>query len=263
MSRPFTSVWEPADDLAPFDGQVRTYVIASTPRSGSHYLAYLLHDTGVLGYPLEYLNAAEAKGWAQRLSGETPADVMRGIIAHRTSPSGWFGVKSHYRQFQAAVETGAVAALGEPRFIRIIREDVIAQAVSLAIAMQTKSWISGMEATGVPVYDVDRIWKMESLIRQEAAGWDEYLSDRKPITLIYEQLCADPDGGVTRVADELGIDLPKRSGFSSKALRQGDETNRRFAETYRTDPRRLALADACSPSPKPSVTTPSVARGQP
>lgn len=243
MPRPFKSLWDPDEDLAPYlGGEVKTYVIASSPRSGSHYLAYLLHDAGVFGYPLEYLNPAEVKGWLERASVERPEDVLKAIIAHRTSAQGWFGLKAHHYQFKAA-SAGAIAALGTPSFIRIVRQDRVAQAVSLAIAVQTKSWISGMEATATASYDFQRIRKMAQIIDEETAGWDAHLAAADPLVVVYEEMCEDPDATVRAVAQHLGVTLPRQSGFAARSERQADDINATFKARYLDDLARLAEVD--------------------
>jgi LPS sulfotransferase NodH len=49
-----------AYDFPDFSGAFRNYLIASTPRCGSHYLGHLLRATGRLGSPLEFFPEAES-----------------------------------------------------------------------------------------------------------------------------------------------------------------------------------------------------------
>jgi LPS sulfotransferase NodH len=91
-----------AYDLAPYDGWPATYLIASTPRSGSHYLGHLLFETGLFGSPLEYLHPAHLATWQDRLGTRDVASTLRALFRRRTSASGWFGIKAHWSHFNAA-----------------------------------------------------------------------------------------------------------------------------------------------------------------
>ena len=86
-------------DFPRVNSKPAVYLIASTPRSGSHYISHLLFATKYLGAPLEYLSAANFRRWSQIAGSEDPARVLEEIMARRTSPNGWFGVQTHWYQF--------------------------------------------------------------------------------------------------------------------------------------------------------------------
>ena len=56
-----------AFDLSPAQVPGRTYVVASTPRTGSTLLCRLLWDLGCAGAPKEYLNPMQMRDWEVRL----------------------------------------------------------------------------------------------------------------------------------------------------------------------------------------------------
>lgn len=73
----------------------QSYIIASSARSGSTYLARLLAQTGLLGAPSEVFNSAtnEMQTLMARFRAYSHADYVAKLIANRTSRNGVFGMK--------------------------------------------------------------------------------------------------------------------------------------------------------------------------
>jgi LPS sulfotransferase NodH len=92
--------WNPFDsecDLPRYVGRpAHQYLIASSQRSGSYLLSYLLRETGQLGFPLEYLHPEHAPMWRQRFGVSSMNEVILNLFERRTSPNGWFGIKAHW-----------------------------------------------------------------------------------------------------------------------------------------------------------------------
>ena len=182
-------------DLAPFEGRPAVYGVASSPRTGSHYLGHLFRACGDMGAPLEYLHPRHLPAWGERLGTAGGGATLEALFRRRTSPSGWFGFKAHRAQFAAAADDpGVRAALGRPRWIRIVREDVLAQAISLVIAKQSMSPISFRPATGAPAYDRSAIAAALARVIDDAAGWDDFFAREggTPPRIPYEALVAEP-----------------------------------------------------------------------
>jgi len=138
-------------DHPPFEGTPRLYLIASTPRSGSHFLGHQLLQTGALGSPLEYFHKPHLERWAAEFGTTDFPSTMARLYARRTSPSGWFGAKAHWTQFiPIAQRPNLLSFLGIQTYIEIVRRDRIAQAISFVIAQQTKAWISFHDQQGEP-----------------------------------------------------------------------------------------------------------------
>ncbi|MBT0994142.1 hypothetical protein KIN34_07570 [Cellulomonas sp. DKR-3] len=221
-------------DHPPFVGTPRTYLIASVPRSGSHMLGHLLHATGVLGSPLEYLQLKNLTAWQRRLGTADAASTLRGIMARRTSPSGWFGVKSHWRQLAPVLADPALTDVLDVReWVRITRTDTVAQAVSLLIASQTNAWISFQDATREPTYDFDAIAERVRLLQEEDAGWDAFFASRDldPLVVVYEDLIADPAAAVAAVCTRLDVPVPEHLPEAGTA-RQATDLNERWRERF-------------------------------
>jgi len=62
---PYPEQFSPAMDRPPFYGRPRWYLIASTPRCGSHFLGHALIESGHFGVPLEYLHRGNLDHWRQ------------------------------------------------------------------------------------------------------------------------------------------------------------------------------------------------------
>ena len=90
------------------------------------------------------------------------------------------------------------------------RQDRLAQAISLARAMQTNAWSSFAAATHEPVYDATLISRCLHKIDLQVSGWTDWLAERQiePLTVDYDELVAQPDDIVDRVRAFCGIAGP-------------------------------------------------------
>jgi len=217
-------------DLPLFEGTPRTWVMASTGRSGSHYLGHLLTETGALGAPLEYLHPQHIERWQRRLGVDDLEGVLAYLHAHRTSPSGWFGIKAHWRnQFVRFVkDPDLLRELAVERYVSIRRRDRVAQAISMVMARQTRAWISFHTAKAEPQYDADAIRKAITGLDREVETWDAFFADHgvTPLIVEYEDLQTDPDGTVDRVLS--WFDVERRTDAQPHAqqpARQANELN--------------------------------------
>ncbi|MCE8015495.1 Stf0 sulfotransferase [Halomonas sp. MCCC 1A17488] len=139
----------------------KVLVIASTGRSGSHMLGHALHATNRFGFPLEYANPLNLQEWQRRLKIDDFQEVMEEIKQRRTSPNGVFGIKLHYPHIKQFGGFGnVVKCFPDAYYILLSRKDLLKQAVSLSIAIQTGVWISGQQAVSDdPQYDFGHIDK--------------------------------------------------------------------------------------------------------
>lgn len=194
------------------DGALKTYVICSTPRSGSTLLARALWDSGVAGAPKEYFNYIHRDDFVERWGPmDTPAYVD-GLLRHRTSPNGVFGLKAHFNQWQQDVLAHGLdpdELFPDLHCLFITRGDRLRQAISLAKAMETGQWnIQGEGEVRAARYDFDAIGRYRGAIEQEERMWHKWFerTGRAPVTVTYEELSGDYEATVRRVLDGLGID---------------------------------------------------------
>jgi LPS sulfotransferase NodH len=243
MSAPAEHVeWDqfgPLYDFPKSAGRPQTYLIASTGRSGSHFLGHLLFATRVLGAPLEYLHPEHYKKW-RSLSDKTDfPDVLDYIFSRRTSPSHWFGMKAHWPQFaHIAEDSEALKRLNFNKYLRIVRKDTVAQAVSLVIAGQSKSWISFQPTQNEVRYNFKAIKRACEKIEQQNRSWDRFFADQNihPRTIFYETLVENPAAEILKIAADFGISpAPEIAASSPRPRRQSTEINQHWIDRFKRD----------------------------
>ena len=222
----------------------KSYIVASSYRCGSTYFCWLLWKTGVLGAPSESLNSAtnELRVMMTRLKAYSPADYIAKLLACRTSRNGIFGMKVHFPHFETflAEYPELLDVLSPLTYIYIDRLDKVAQAVSMAKALQTNQWSSRWEKGPAPAlqYDRDLIAKCMAEVQLQDAGWLQWLEANKiaPHTVIYEDLAADPEATVRGIVDLFGVanDEPSQVHVPP-AKKQGDDTNQEWIARYREE----------------------------
>jgi trehalose 2-sulfotransferase len=239
-----------------------TYVIASTPRSGSSLLAAGLVATGVAGRPEEYFTPDHIGSYKEDLKLPTNcswAEYLAKVMAFAATENGVRGVKIHWRHVVSLARSlgfrgdpGVVLEALFPAavFVNIVRADRRAQAISLFRAEATGEWFrapgSSMTAhqwglylarptpgqaaadlTGVaPTYE--QIIGMERSLNAEQAAWTNYFTSRrlKVLTVRYEELDANYHREIARVLRFLGADPAHAAGLPKPPLaRQSDHIN--------------------------------------
>jgi trehalose 2-sulfotransferase len=220
----------------------KAYVVASSFRSGSNHLCLALWETGVLGAPWEYFNYdTEKRFMYSRLGVQSPGDYLRKLLACRTSRNGVFGVKAHFRHFEVALREypPMLEVLRDAKFVYINRRDKVAQAVSLARALQTGAWFAFSKSDRFPLfYSREFIDECLEEVRKQALSWILWFRERNqsPVTVHYESLLADPAATVASVADFIGVKLDAAARLQIPRLaKQSDEINQEWCERYRRD----------------------------
>ena len=223
-------------DQEPPTGPLRTYVVASTPRSGSTLLCNLIWDAGGMGAPKEYLNPMQMRDWELRLG--SPWGQARNLLlwgpavnllsgrffwdeprlrAHldrvraRRSGGGLFGLKLHLHHYQRFFGNRPPEHLlgSGLSWIHIRREDRLGQAISWVRALQTQQWASFQRPLLPAHYDRTAIARALERIGSHEKAWEQLLADRSPLRLRYEDLTIDPGGVLCAVAQHLGVTPPK------------------------------------------------------
>jgi LPS sulfotransferase NodH len=197
-------------DFARFEGTPRIAFLATSPRCGSHYLGHLLRGSGLFGAPLEYFAEARLNDWKKQLGVTSYPAVFDYLFRYRTSPNGWFSVKAHWPQFAWFMRNNSDPRLKNIAvWIRLVREDVVAQAVSWARAESSGKWISFRDEANTPEYSFDSIHAALISLRTEKRAWQLFFSKmprEQQITLHYEALVANPSLAVTEILDLAGIE---------------------------------------------------------
>lgn len=220
-----------AHDLPPPTGPVRTYAVASVPRTGSTLLCRLLWETGRVGAPKEYLNPMQLRDWevrlghplSRRLHQRASGLVMGAVVgrgwtagrlrAHlervqqRRSSGGWFGLKVHQHHHHRLLATGVSPAV----WIRIRRRDRLGQAISWARALQTDQWAHWQQPSRSAVYRRSAVRQRIEAIEAAERAWDGYLAlQPRVVEVEYSQLVAAPAEELRRVFAALEAPAPSR-----------------------------------------------------
>ena len=229
-----------------FPGQTEvhtTYVICSSPRSGSTLLCRGLWDTGLAGAPHEYFHQKKHMPELSKRWGVQDFNAYLGaLLRFRTSENGVFGFKAHYEQFQLLTQhVDLNQTFPGLKYIRIKRRELIRQAISLEKSIQTKQWSSEEAVQDAATYDYEQIKKRIDMILDSEQGWDHYLEQQKinHLTLHYEDFVGDYAQSIKSVLKYLGIGRP--AGFVVKQptlKKQADAVNEAWFERFVVDFKR-------------------------
>lgn len=218
----------------------RGYMICATSRSGSSYLCRLLASTGMLGDPLEYFNTG---GRRRRDDPNYPASRQRQLDIIRTlgaTSNGIYAVKVIAPQLNEIGERIDVFRdLPNLVLVRLRRQDLLGQALSLARARQTGQFVASDRQKAAPSYSPRLIRSCLHSVREQEAIWDAVERRRglHPLAIAYEDVLDDQQQAVDRIAMLMGLPLPApidRALVTHAIQRDGDsaEWRARFlAET--------------------------------
>lgn len=198
-----------------------SYLVCGTPRSGSWLLCGLLASTGVAGRPHEWFWSETEEANRRAWSVEGFADYLARVRDAGTTPNGVFGSKlmwgyltdflARLKQLGEASSDRSLIArhFPAPRFVWVRRDDIVAQAVSWAKAVQTGRWHhwDGRGSASAPAYDRAQI---DELVREAAghdAGWRAWFAanEIEPFVIRFEDLVADSVSTTRAVLDFLGV----------------------------------------------------------
>ena len=214
----------------PADGMRRSYsysyVICTTPRTGSNLLMLTLESLG-LGLPEEYLNGlrTEVCGFATQVlqhefsngAGffESEADIQQYVEylqTYRCSENGVFGIKVFARDLNHNIQNfeSFTKSIGTPtKYIFLKRKNIVKQAISMYIGSKDKQWVnsSGLSGLNTDVaYDFEWLLKAINYIRLCNQFWEKimYEENENVQFLTYEDLSTDFPESIQRVCDFLG-----------------------------------------------------------
>ncbi|MBO6756931.1 MAG: sulfotransferase [Roseibium sp.] len=245
----------------------RSYIICTSPRSGSTLLCKLLKATGIAGDPDSYFHEPSIARW-QAYLGMTPdpvaserkvlAAVFQAAVERGRGDSGVFGLRLQRHSFKFFVEKLAVlhprprgdlerlqAAFGRILFIHLTRTDKVQQAVSYVKAKQTGLWHKAPDGTELerlspprgPVYDAEHLRSCYDRFVADDVGWNAWFDALgvTPLRLTYEQVSGNPRAALEDVLDGLGLDRAAAEGIVPGVAKLADATNREWETRFRQD----------------------------
>lgn len=194
-----------------FPGINRSFTIAFTGRSGSNALCDLLTRNG-LGVPGEYFQrlpaCASAAEWLSYFSNLIMSCQASGIFGAKMSCDHRAAVDERLRASLAGYQR-LDHILPAHRWIRLVRQDKVLQAVSWYRAEVSQQWStegppqqSGREFP----YDFFHILSRFMMVQAAEAAWDAYFAQYgiTPLLVVYEEFFNDVSGQLRRLIDYLG-----------------------------------------------------------
>ena len=228
---------EPAD----FPADVSFVFLCFVNRSGSNYLAELVASGGAYNRGVEILNYPAILDISKRRGFARFQDFFADIVT-RQQQSGRFFVKAALQHIDILTRAGVLDQIaGRSQFVMIERNDVLAQAISFAIAFATGAFSSAAEGSARPqdiAYSREMIDRRIQAIAQSRQQFSLFFGHNGivPVRMLYERLIADPEGEACWLARELG--LKEFSVDPSKVLleRQAGPVNEDWRRRYLSEP---------------------------
>jgi trehalose 2-sulfotransferase len=219
----------------------RGYAICTSGRSGSNLLCQCLSSTGVLGHPLEYFNGAGRRMLGYPDFPDEPDKQIDCILTIGATANGIYGTKVFPSQLDLVkTATRWTPRLPNLKFIRLKRRDLLGQAISSLRAAQTNQWRSTMAAQTSAVYDGAGIYERLRAAARDYARWDIFFARNgiEPTVIAYDELIADPQAAVDKVADLFGLQgrAPIRADDIHLEIQRDaatDDWKARFYDEYR------------------------------
>lgn len=205
------------------DTSYKEILLCSTPRSGSTFLAEAMFNTGCMGCPDEFFNNDQKnKGDREhtiyeenykKVGAESYADYVVKLGEHYKSDNGVHSVKMHFQHFHQALRSGYFQRPAERFYVFIHRQDVAAQAASLAIAIKTQKWNSRMKTPKVENLEVpdELLARAYRDLTFDNLRWKAFFEmfNTPYISLEYDEITADVGAAVKKIAKHAGIKLKK------------------------------------------------------
>jgi len=180
------------------------YIIVTTPRSGSGLLCAYLQGTGIAGIPNEYLQA----GFLPKEAKENLAEYVKSLRREYQTFNGLFGFKifAHDAQKIPGLLDNWFEFFPDARYIYLTRKNILAQAVSLTIALQTGRWRYTDTNKNEPQYDCEAISNALNRIVSENIFWQSFLKKNliKQLNLIYEEFIKKQELSIRNILHFLG-----------------------------------------------------------
>jgi LPS sulfotransferase NodH len=252
------------------EGASRSYVLACTPRVGSHLLSDALTSTRMAGHPREWLPrfAADAVPLTPRdrlrLVTQPPSQetydaaidgpYVKQILASGTGENGVFGIVIHWfvlqdavRRLRAFFETREssphhvlASAFPNLSYVWLKRRDKVAQAVSWYTAIQTGTYVGRHapadweELERVP-FDYGQIRYLLSVLTAFENAWRSFFSSSgiTPLVLSYEDLSAHYVATIRSVLDFLQLETADVDVAVPTREKYADARSREWVERFK------------------------------
>ena len=244
-----------------------SYIICSTPRSGSTLLCDLLTATKVAGRPQSYFMTQFYSDWARYLNvsmenwnsdNEFDQCYLNAVLMEGVGDSQVFGLRMQRESLEdlntrlcqfypdkQSDKTRFSAAFGTTHYIHISRKDKIAQAVSLLRAEQSGLWHIHTDRTErerlklghAPHYNAKALSKLVTKLEKQDASWLDWFSQQsiQPIPITYERLSADPKNTLANTLSALGLEPSIAEMVEPRTAKMSSNESSEWIERFRLE----------------------------
>lgn len=247
---------------------IKSYIICTTPRSGSTLLCKLLASTGRTGNPDSFYHRAEfmrewAAEWGLPDSDKVPSIAcdsayLAAAITAGKAGTDIFGLRLQHDYLGLLSDTlgrlypGLLSdtarfarAFGDVLYIHLTRADKVAQAVSLVKAEQNGLWHVNADGTELerlapprqPFYSFAAIHREVLALARDDAAWDTWFDHHhiRPWRIEYERFANHPAETIIGICDALGVEPPEAAMITPPLARLSDDISLDWARRYRDD----------------------------
>lgn len=227
-----------------------------TNRCGSTLVASEASSLGFCGKPnnhlnYEFFNADFVEEFSDRNDISNLQDYVEAIYEEFGSPLGLFFTKGSLDQLAWMKRCGVIGiAVPTYHYLRVVRRDLIAQAVSLLIAQQTGQWTTiHAPSADRPSYDHQSIADAVAYLAKTAAEIDIYFSilDINPTCFVYEDILADLAQIGQKLQGLTGLNALPRGPRTLDVQKQSQSVNEQWAQRFRNEV-VAASAALCPPA---------------
>ncbi|MVO15892.1 Stf0 family sulfotransferase [Parasedimentitalea huanghaiensis] len=242
----------------------KSYVICTSPRSGSTLLCKMLGNTGNAGVPGSHFHEPSLSKWLSdygldpdnySTQQETLQAVFASAIERGKGETDVFGLRLQRHSFGFFMRQLAVllpettlekerlsSAFGTTLFIHLSRENKLDQAISYVKATQTGLWHAAPDGTELerlsepkePNYNAQAISKVLSDFVAMDCDWKTWFDTQQiePLKITYEDLSHDPQATLARVLERLGLEFEPRTGDDLPVAKLADATNKDWSDRF-------------------------------
>jgi LPS sulfotransferase NodH len=242
-----------------------SYVICTSPRSGSTLLCTLLSDTGIAGHPDSHFHTAALRDWLADYA-LAPDDfanehaqltaVFDAARARGTGDTGIFGLRLQRHSLAFLMQQLSLlypnctsdhqrfqAAFANTLFIYLTRADKLDQSISFVKATQTGLWHKAPDGTELerlsppqdPLYDQDALARTLGDLTAMDEDWKTWFAREQidPLCIDYDELSARPSEILAQILRKLGLPAEIADTIKPNTAKLSDLTNQIWAQRFR------------------------------
>lgn len=224
-------------EQAAFPADVRCIFLCFINRSGSNYLSELLASGGQYNRATEMLNWPAVLDISNRRKFKRFQDYFA-LLVRRRQQNGRFFIKAALQHLDVLTRAGVLDQVAaRSQFVMIERNDVLAQAISFAIAFATGAFSSEAQGSTRPEdvpYSRETIERYLHSIATSRQHFALFFGRNGivPLRVMYERLVEDPEGEAVRLARELALPDFSVDMANVRLERQAGTVNEEWRRRY-------------------------------